>query len=353
MNSPSHIPSLEGLRAISIILVFFSHAGFGHIIPGGFGVTIFFFLSGYLITTLLCREWDRYGSVSFGAFYIRRALRLSPPIAVTLLVSFVLVALGMVEGHIDKGTLSSQIFFYFNYYALYAETSATVDGLGVLWSLSVEEHFYLIWPAIFLLVASGRIGLRSVAALSVVIFLWRCIRFMMFDSSFQEIYTSTDTRFDSLLYGCLLALMSRKDVATRLFPPIERGRWLIAVALAALIFTFVFRDETFRSTLRYSVQGLALMPLFYYAVTFPNTLLFRPLNWPVMRQLGVWSYTTYLIHFVVIKGLVFNGIASDGSVFLLITAGILSIAFAALVYKFIETPLHPLRRRVIGHPPNL
>ncbi len=85
------------------------NAGYGHLIPGGFGVTIFFFLSGYLITTLLCREWEKFGSISLRAFYIRRALRLSPPIAVTLLVSFALVSLGLVEGSIDFGTIFSQI----------------------------------------------------------------------------------------------------------------------------------------------------------------------------------------------------------------------------------------------------
>lgn len=144
--------------------------------------------------------------------------------------------------------------------------------------------------------------------------------------------------------------MTHEGFAQRLFPPIERAHWVIMAALAALLACLLLRDDTFRSTLRYSIQGIALMPLFYYAITWPEALVFRPLNWPVIRQLGVWSYTIYLIHFVIIKGLIFNGIAPDGSLALKVIAGVLSIVFAAAVHKFIEVPLHPLRRKITGHP---
>ena len=349
MKQTSYIPSLDGIRAISILLVFVSHAGFGHIVPGGFGVTVFFFLSGYLITTLLCREWNRHDAIAFKAFYLRRVLRLSPPIFVTLSVSILLASIGVIEGRIDIGTILSQVFFYFNYYALYGDGVSAISGLGILWSLAVEEHFYFIWPAIFLLIASGRMGIRSVIALLVLILLWRSFRFFGMGSTFYEIYISTDTRFDSILFGCLLALMHDRPASVWAFPPLKTGICIILAALVALAFTLGFRDETFRSTLRYSVQGVALMPLFHYAVKRPDALMFRPLNWGWMRKLGLWSYTIYLIHFVIIDGLVFNGVTMPGSPLLLIIAGVLSVGFSAAVYRFVEAPLHPLRRRLTGH----
>jgi peptidoglycan/LPS O-acetylase OafA/YrhL len=349
MKPSSYIPSLDGIRAVSILLVFVSHAGFGHIVPGGFGVTVFFFLSGYLITCLLCREWEQHSAISFKGFYLRRILRLSPPIFATLIASIALVSFGFIEGRIDPSTIFSQIFFYFNYYSLYGDGVSTISGLGILWSLAVEEHFYFIWPAIFLMIARGQIGLRSIAGLLLLILLWRCFRFFVLGSTFYEIYISTDTRFDSILYGCLLGLMHAKPNEIWTFPPLKSGIWIIMLACAAILFTIGFRDEVFRSTLRYSVQGIALLPLFHYAVKYPEVWVFRPLNWGFMRKLGLWSYTIYLIHFVIINGLVFNGIALPGSILMLGLAGILSAGFAAAVYRFIEAPLHPLRRRLTGH----
>lgn len=345
----SYIPSLDGIRAISIALVFFAHVGFGHIIPGGFGVTVFFFLSGYLITTLLCREWDTYGSVSLMAFYQRRIVRLAPPIVITLLVCVLLVWFGVVQGQIDLGTISSQLFFYNNYYYLYADNPGNVRGLGVLWSLSVEEHFYLIWPALFILIAKQKIGIRGVILLTALILVWRIIRFKVLGSNWEEIYLSTDTRFDSLLYGCLLALMTWKGQADRIFPSLGKGYLVIAGALVVLAATVLIRDETFRATLRYSLQGLALMPLFYYAITYPQAYIFRILNVAPIRKIGHWSYTIYLIHFVIIRGFADNEVFDYGSPWLILTSGALSIAFAAAVYAVAEKPLQPLRKRLVGH----
>ena len=224
-----------------------------------------------------------------------------------------------------------------------------ISGLATLWSLAVEEHFYLIWPAVFLLIAKGIIGLRSVMVMLLVILAWRCFRYFVLGFPFQEIYIATDTRFDSILYGCLLALIHANAKAEEWFPPLRLGMAVIAAALALMVATLVLRDDTFRSTLRYSLQGIALIPLFHYAVRYPETLLFRPLNWRFVRKLGVWSYTIYLIHYVVILGFHYNGIATMGSFAMIVGAGAISILFAAAVYRFVEVPLHPLRRRFAGH----
>lgn len=346
----SYIPSLDGLRAVSILIVFLSHAGYGHIVPGGFGVTIFFFLSGYLITTLLTREWDRYGQIALKAFYLRRVLRLGPPIVITLAVSLSLVAAGLAVGGFDAMTVFSQVFFFFNYYTLYASEILTVEGLGILWSLAVEEHFYLIWPALFILLARGKIGTRTLLGLLVAILLWRAIRFYGFGANEWTIYISTDTRFDSLLYGCLLAMLTWDGRAEHIFP--DRAPVRIAYIIGALIILLLclaIRGDAFRSTLRYSLQGIALMPIFYYAVTRPGDMIFRPLNWSAIRKIGLWSYTIYLIHHVIINALIHNGVGRNGEPHILILSAVLSAGFAAAVYAWAEKPLHPLRRKLTGH----
>lgn len=341
----SHIPSLDGIRAVSILIVFMAHCGFGAIIPGGFGVTIFFFLSGFLITTLLCREWDSHGRIALRAFYTRRVLRLGPPLITVLVASMILVSLGLLQGSIHLPSLLSQIFFYFNYFSIYSENATTTaDGLAILWSLSVEEHFYFMWPIMFAMIAAGRFGLRGIIALLVLVLIWRCMRFFIFADTEWNIYISTDTRLDSLLYGCLLALMDWRGISKRVFPSATHAWWVIGCALLILMLTFLFRADAFRSTIRYSIQGIALMPLFYYAVNFSEMRLFRPLGWPFMRSLGLLSYSIYLLHYVVIRGLEFNGIVAQGNLLMIPLAGAISVLLAAGIYRYIEQPLHVYRR---------
>ena len=124
---------------------------------------------------------------------------------------------------------------------------------------------------------------------------------------------------------------------------------MIAGAVTLLLVTFVLRDEAFRSTVRYSIQGIALMPLFHYAVKRPKSMLFRPLYWAPVRRIGIYSYTIYLSHFVIIHALEILGLDIENSITFAPVAAVLSIAWAAAVYKYIETPLRPLRARLTGH----
>lgn len=343
-----YIPSLDGLRAVSILIVFASHAGLGHIVPGGFGVTVFFFISGFLITTLLCREYDRHGRISFRAFYIRRVLRLIPPLLCTLAAAYLLLAAGVAIGGFDWATVLSQLFFFYNYLYIYGP-SETVQGLGVLWSLSVEEHFYILWPLTFLFFAARAGRLRWLWPLVLVFTPWRAVHYWIFGTGFDGIYYLSDTRLDSLLVGCALALfMWRGTIPARAARP---GVMVAALALglAALLFSFAYRDPAFRAVFRYGLQGIALMPVFYYAVTRPDLWLFRPLNWGWVRQIGVYSYSIYLIHDVLIRTMDFGAFAGTGMGRKAMIAGALSVLYAAVVHRLVERPLMPLRRRITGH----
>lgn len=339
------IPSLDGLRAVSIMIVFFSHAGLSALIPGGFGVTVFFFLSGFLITTLLCREFNRTNTVAFGAFYMRRLLRLGPPLLLTMALAILLGFAGLAKADLSLSAIMAQVFFAYNYYQLLPGSETSVDGLGILWSLAVEEHFYLIWPLLFLLLARQRIGARFIVVLFFLILAWRAVRLLFLGHSEWAIYISTDTRFDSLLFGCLLAILMARDVApdwltkARIFYPV------LALSFLLLVISFLWRDPIFRSTVRYTIQGIALMPIFYYAVARSDHLLFRPLNWWVMRRIGLYSYTLYLIHFVLLKVFWNLGYQESGLVAMAGAAGV-SLIWAAFVYQFAERPFHGLRARL-------
>ena len=349
-SGSSYIPALDGFRAVSIAIVFLSHAGVSDLIPGGFGVTVFFFLSGFLITTLLTREQDKHGRISLRAFYLRRLLRLSPPILIAMFAATVVVFTGLAAGDLAISTYLSQLFFYYNYHMLMTEDGSSVEGFNVLWSLSVEEHFYLIWPVLFIAIARGWFGINGIVLLLAAILVWRLVRMVVFGHGEWKIYISTDTRFDSLLYGCLLALLVWRGHAERLFPAALPARaFLICMAFAILLISFLVQNETFRSTLRYTLQGIALMPLFFYATRRPQDLLFKPLNWSPVRMVGMWSYTIYLCHLVIIEALIYNDISQLGEPLLIVLSAALSCGFSALVYRFAEKPLKPLRARLTGH----
>src|SRR3954470_20191799 len=114
-GSTPHLPSLDGIRAVSFALVFAAHAGLDRVIPGGFGVTVFFFLSGFLITTLMRREFDKRGTVSLRNFYVRRALRILPPFYTVLLLASALTLAGVLPGKLEASAVLAQALHYANY----------------------------------------------------------------------------------------------------------------------------------------------------------------------------------------------------------------------------------------------
>src|SRR5882672_6722055 len=106
------IPSLNGIRAISVLLVVLAHSGFGTIIPGGLGVTIFFFLSGYLITTLMLAESERLGNIAVLSFYARRVFRLAPALLITLTIAYGLNYSGVLPGQITHEGVTAQLLYF-------------------------------------------------------------------------------------------------------------------------------------------------------------------------------------------------------------------------------------------------
>jgi peptidoglycan/LPS O-acetylase OafA/YrhL len=331
------IPSLNGIRGVAVMLVFLSHAGLDRIVPGGFGVTIFFFLSGYLITTLLRTEFEQTGHIHLRNFYLRRLLRIFPPMY--LVLSAALVMTFVHDRPVSGPMVLAQYLHLTNYVSIFGDADQLVPDTGIFWSLAVEEHYYLIFPlallALFRRMPRERVALLLALTCGIVL-LWRFV-LVKFGASSEYTYRATDARIDSILYGAILALYCNP-----LTDSFSKPRVLAALVVggALLLGSLAYRDPVFRETLRYSVQGVGLLPIFYCAVRFPRWPLFAWLNTRMVRGLGIISYTFYLTHLLFLS--ITRGWMSPLADAVLAAA--LTVAFSSTSYVLMERPLGKLRR---------
>ena len=362
-QASAYIPALDGMRAVSISLVLLSHFGFSFA-PGIFGVTIFFFISGYLITGHILKEVDQTGRVALPQFYVRRALRLYPALLVMVVVGgAAFVAIG---GRVTGADVLSAVFYFANVRDILGGYDAglpqTPHPYAVLWSLAVEEHYYLAFPLLALLLARRRAAfVATLAGLVVAATLWRWhVAANCLDGSCSQyrIEHGTDTRIDSILYGAILAalLASRYRMETlRLV-----ANWpAFVVGLALLLLGLVDRNQWFRETSRFAVQGVGLLLAVGAALHAPALGWVRAmLGWWPCLLIGRLSYSLYLWHWIVLclaipllpgplaEPLITTGVPSPwwiAAVFLPLTA--LSIGLAAMSYYGIERPMVAIRRR--------
>jgi peptidoglycan/LPS O-acetylase OafA/YrhL len=347
------IPSLDGIRAISVLIVVMAHSGFDVVVPGGFGVTIFFFLSGYLISTLMLAEHERTGEIDILKFYLRRIFRLMPPLFLSLIIAYGLTYIGLLSGGITIGGIAAQFLYFANYYGLFFDPGNTIpDGTGILWSLAVEEHFYIFYPILMTILLGATLRPRTIAILlgiaCLFILVWRIYLVQSPGFVFYRTYYASDTRIDSIMFGCILAVVMNSVRGKRRYNTMTAGQWAtLAAAVGILLLTLLYRDATFRETIRYSLQGVALMPLFYFSIRFPDNRLFRILNFPWIARLGVYSYAIYLIHYVVIKVIASNAPAVAVKPFLVFPISLLiSIAYAAVIDRFVDPYFRRLRNQL-------
>ena len=288
---------LDGLRAIAVVIVMASHAGLGHIIPGGFGVTIFFFLSGYLITSLMVLERSKTGTVSLRGFYLRRTVRILPPMVLCIVTTIVLTGLNIQPDLIRYGSLVWDFTFLSNY----SNQLGTSSGLPIpLWSLCVEEHFYLLFPVLFLVCMRLPDRRGIVVVITAIIVVVLMIRFASWPEPENRfyIYYWSHTRIDSILFGCLLAVFNNPYTSDRVFIGGRLGYFILGCVL--IVFTLIYRDPLFRETGRYTLQGIALFLVFNFLIrdsgVFSNILQVKPL-----KVVADYSYVLYLIHVPILK----------------------------------------------------
>jgi peptidoglycan/LPS O-acetylase OafA/YrhL len=342
-----YLPQLDGVRALAILIVFAAHCGYSHVVPGGFGVTVFFFLSGYLITTLLRIERAQTGAVSLPAFYLRRSLRILPPLYLTLLASGALYAAGLLEWMpVEPAAVLGQVTFLTNYPGLFG-TEAVLPV--PLWSLAIEEHFYLVFPLAFVLWL-GRLTPRRAAlaclGLCGAVLAIRCINvWRLPDYSLN--YSWTHTRIDAILFGCCLGLWNNPVIPTdRAWRP---TLWHVVASLAVVLGTLAVRDPAFRESLRYTLQSAALFVPFAYLLHGEGPAV-RLLASRPMRRLGLWSYSFYLAHMGVVA-LVLHLWPRLHGVGLMMAAFPVTLLWCWCMYGLVERPCARLRRRLLADRP--
>lgn len=345
--SKFYIPSLDGMRTIAFSIVFLSHVGLGNIVPGGFGVTIFFFLSGYLITTLLRREYEQHQFINLKHFYVRRILRIWPGFYLVLFVGASLTLLGVLDGQIKMPAFLSQVLHYYNYYSTFFENDGVTIGSGVYWSLAVEEHFYLVFPFLYIALLKMRVSPQRQMlifwVLCLAVLIWRCVLVFGMGATEERIFHLSDTRMDGILFGCALAVNGNPVL------DVQRGSdrlwkyFLLPAGITLLLLSFLFRSPEFENTLRFTIQGIALNAVFITAIRFPDWGLFQVLNWGWMRFIGLLSYSLYLVHDTVIH-ITYRYLPQipaplQGAIGLLI-----SLILSYAIYRYIERPCAQLRK---------
>ncbi|HMD49395.1 MAG TPA: acyltransferase [Bryobacteraceae bacterium] len=279
------LPGLFGIRAISIALVLLYHLGSSALGPAFVahhmsGVNIFFVLSGFLITYILCREEDKRGSISLQTFYVKRFLRILPPLIPYLAVLAILASMGIVK--VALSDLGYCLLFVRNVFPIPNFSGSTQTDH--LWTLAVEEQFYLLWPLLMILLGTNRARLRFSAALVVFSPVWHIIAFRLAGGAQYVNHVRFDLMYDPILIGCCLALARREPrLLQYLRHPWLQGRWFPVAAIVALLgVLWTGRLER----LIYVVTALIIN----YAVEHEDGFLnFKPVMW-----LGKISYSLYI-----------------------------------------------------------
>jgi len=342
---------LDGLRGLAILMVLAFHLGF---LPGGsLGVDVFFVLSGFLITTLLAEEWQRRGSISLKAFYLRRALRLWPAF-ITLLVFCVLssfLAASAEEAAIRRREVIVAGCYVVNWPNLH---KTPMFLLGHTWSLSVEEQFYLLWPLSLYLMLRWKLPRRRILVLVCAgilgsallrLGLYRAGRDLGHGPDIIRLYMGLDTRADSLLTGCLVGLLATWGLLPR------SRRFVFWAGLASLLSVAGLGFLAWRRCLEHSQYYHGL---FTVAAMMVGVIIVRQLSAPsrlgkfVLQSaplvgLGRISYGLYLYHIPILAFLLRTGLPPLA---MALAAAGLTLATALLSYYCIERPCLRLKDRL-------
>lgn len=354
-----YITGLDGIRAIAVIMVLAYHLKLALFKSGFLGVTVFFVLSGYLITGILISEVEEEGTIDLKNFWLRRIRRLVPAVmsmaVVIIFVSAVVNRIIFTKG--CKDFLASVLGFN-NWWQIfnkvsYFEAAGVPSPFTHCWSLAIETQFYLIYPLILLGIyklaksrGEGRAkrGLLFAGVTLLLALISVILMIVLFNpqQDASRVYYGTDTRAFSLLFGALLAILwDYRMVPRRLSASVNMVLGSVSFAVL-LVMTIAINGSSNFWYRGGQFFGTILTVLMVYAVSGRKTWLSRFLSNPVLKWIGDRSYSIYLWHYPIIL-LISKGIKASWWITLIEI--VLSVVLAELSYRFIETPI---RHGIIG-----
>lgn len=344
----TYMPGLDGLRTFAVLAVILYHLNAPYVSGGFLGVDIFFVLSGYLITGILIREWMNTGTIRLKHFYMARFRRLLP--ALLLMLSVVMTYVTLFDQSLLKtvrqDSLAALVYannwWYIFHDVSYFESFGKPSPLQNLWSLSIEEQFYAVWP--LLLFAGLAYRKRLLQFGVVVLFLsagWMAFRYVP-ESDPSRVYYGTDTRSFALLVGAVLAFGWRPETFKQTMPRVGRHILNVAGAVSLLaIIGIMVNVSAYDQFLYYG--GFLLVALLagilIAAVAHPATVWSRVFGSAWLRVFGTRTYGIYLWHYPII--ILSTPLEQLGTFQPLLALGqvVLTLVVAELSYRFIETPI--------------
>lgn len=350
-NHRLYMPGLDGIRALAVLAVISYHLNWGWASGGFLGVSVFFVLSGYLITDMLLEERKNKQRIDLKRFWIRRIRRLLPAMVAMIVAVAVYLAITDIPRLIAiQGDIWSALTYTSNWYNIfhhisYFESFGPPSPIGHLWSLAIEEQFYLLWPLLviglsrFFSPTRGKFVLLTLAG-AILSFVAMVLLYEP-GTDPSRVYYGTDTRAFGLLIGASLAFLWPSSKLAQ--PNLRKHRLWIdmtgVIGLLIVIYMLIRTGEYDQSLYTGGMLILSFVSSFVIAAAAsPSTLVSKILGWKALRWIGKRSYSIYLWHYPVI--IITNPISSntDTNYFLLMIQLTLSIGLAAWSYSFIESP---------------
>ena len=334
LQSKKYVTSLDGLRALAVLFVLAYHLKLPFCSGGLSGVTVFFVLSGYLITSLLLAEFEKTGTVDLPHFWLRRIKRLFPAIILVIVTSlFVYTFFNHELLSKMRPDILSSLFFFNNWHQIFSNVSY-FDALGspspltTFWSLAIEEQFYAVWPVFLLILMKAKVGKKAMAAITAILAVASAmLMFVMFDPAADpsRVYYGTDTRAFSLLVGALLAfgwpckrLGGKRDAPLSTNMRIALNLAGIA-CLASLVTMLMFTDGYSPFLYRGGMLAITLLTAVVIAnIVHPCSILANLFSLPALTWVGKRSYGIYLWHYPILLLMIPRNLATNTPIWLIL-----------------------------------
>ena len=359
-NKSKYLPSIDSLRALAVLAVIIYHVDVNYL-PGGFlGVDLFFVLSGYLISSLIIKEYRKTGSLNLYNFYIRRARRLLPAVYFMITVGLVVMVLFnevlLRKSHLDAifGYIYSSNWWYIFHKLDYFDSFGAQSPFKHLWSLAIEEQFYMIFPLLFLLInrkkkskdGTYKLNKNFLYVVLGLILVSLIAHILLFDiNNISRIYFGTDTRAFSLLVGVVGAILYPMEKLHAKVTPQQNIMYSVVslVSIATLITVMIYTSEYNTWLYRGGFLLVAILGLIVIISSGKqHTLMSRLLSFKPVVFIGKISYSLYLWHFpVLVLTTPVSEIGNPNIIFVILRV-ILTFALATASYLFVETPIRKL-----------